>query len=104
MNQRIDQLTKMRNEDPSDPFLTYALALEYKSAGAVEEALNLLLELRKSHPDYLALYYQLGKLHEAAHDDEAALEAYRAGEHLANAVNDLKTRGELQEAIWFLED
>jgi hypothetical protein len=55
-------------------------------------------------PDYLPLYYQLGKLIEDAGDVEAALAVYRKGQVLAIAQYDLKTRSELEEAIWMLED
>jgi tetratricopeptide (TPR) repeat protein len=60
---RIDSLLQLLNDDPMDPFIKYALALEYATDFQyVDKAIDLLQQLRASHPDYLPLYYQLGML------------------------------------------
>lgn len=97
-------LLDMIKETPNDPFVCYALALEYKKEQLPDEARKLLEELKTKHPDYLALYYQLGKILEEGGDVDSALGIYREGLHLATKQRDLKTKSELEEAIWMIED
>lgn len=97
-------LRDVLRENPNDAFARYALALEYKKEELPGKARELLESLRLEQPDYLPTYYQLGKLIETAGDDEGALAIYREGLQLAILQHDLKTRSELEEAIWMLED
>lgn len=97
---RIQQLLQMLEEDPSDQFLQYALALEYHKLGEGKKAIDM---LKRLSDDYLPKYYQLGKLFEEHLQLEEALEIYRKGENLARKVGDLKTANELAEAIWMLD-
>ena len=93
----------MLREDPKDAFLIYALALECQKVGDLAETRKLLLQLRDEQSDYLATYYQLGKVYENAGEDDKALEAYRQGIEVAERQGDAKTKGELELAIWELE-
>lgn len=97
-------LLDMLKDDPKDPFLLYALALEHVKDTEIEAATDLLKALLMNHPDYLATYYQLGKLHEHQGQIEEAIEVYKKGEKIASDQRDLKTKSELSEAIWELED
>ena len=65
MNQeRIQQLTEMLVDDPTDSFCRYALALEFASdPSSRKQAIEELELLKKNDPNYLALYYQLGLLY-----------------------------------------
>lgn len=103
MNERINQLKQLIPGD-KDPFLPYALALEYKKAGEAALAASTLEELLDQHPDYLPSYYQLGKIYEEEGEEEKALVTYKSGAELAQKERNMKTLGELNEAIWFLED
>lgn len=100
---RIDNLIEMMKED-NDPFLPYALALEYKTANEPAQAIHWLEKLLDAHPDYLPSYYQLAKIQEELGNEDAALKIYRTGASLAKEQNNMKILGELNEAIWFLED
>lgn len=97
-------LLDVLRENPNDTFARYALALEYNKEELPGKARELLELLRVEHPDYLPTYYQLGKLIETEGDEEKALSVYREGLQLAIKQHDLKTRSELEEAIWMLED
>lgn len=97
---RIAQILQMLEEDPSDQFLQYALALELKKDGRMEEAIKVLNDLSN---EYLPKYYQLGKLLEENDKIDMALEVYKLGESLARKTGDLKTANELAEAIWMLD-
>jgi hypothetical protein len=77
---RIESLLQLRKEDPTDPFYPYALSLEYASDNQyIEKAIDLLTELRESHPDYLPLYYQLGSLLKVVGQSAVALEIVEKG-------------------------
>lgn len=97
-------LLDMLKEDPNDPFLKYALGLEYIQKDLLDDAEKVFVELRSKHPEYLPLYYQFGQLLEKRERFDEAIAVYKAGEALASEQRDLKTRSELQEALWELED
>jgi len=58
----------------------------------------------KRDPNYLGAYYQLGKLYEQQNLVEQAIAAYREGIDIAKAQGDRKAQGEMNEALWMLED
>src|SRR3954464_15868743 len=59
---RIDMLLGFIAQKPSDPFPRYALALEYKNAGRLDEARAVFGELMSLCPDYTATYLHAGDL------------------------------------------
>ncbi|HMT30890.1 MAG TPA: tetratricopeptide repeat protein [Bacteroidia bacterium] len=95
---RIELLKSYIEEDPDDIFSVYALALEYSAIESFGEAIPLLENLQKNHPDYLPTYYQLGKLLEKTGNFSKAIEVYILGEQVASKQNDIKTRSELLAA------
>ena len=71
---RLGQLREMLAQEPDDAFIRYAIALELKRAGQMEQAANDLEVLLREVPKYIACYYQLaliladlGRTEEAAH-------------------------------------
>lgn len=101
---RLEEIKKMMKTDPNDSFLTYALALEYEKIGDIDKAISIIEELIKTDPNYLGAYYKLGQLFETKDDLSAAETVYRKGIELAEAKNDNKTKGELEEALWLIEE
>jgi tetratricopeptide (TPR) repeat protein len=101
---RIEQIREMLRDDPEDAFLIYALALEHEKAGEVQEAIKGLESLRSKQPDYLPVYYKLGKLSEQSGHMQKAIEYYKTGIQVARKQNDQKTLGELNEALMFLDE
>ena len=65
---------------------------------------NILELLTDKYPDYLATYYQLGKLYERLEELGKAKAIYSKGKEVATAVGDSKTLRELNEAITQLQD
>jgi tetratricopeptide (TPR) repeat protein len=59
--------------------------------------------LKEKNPDYLALYYQLGKLYELTENKDIAIEIYREGVKIAIQQKDNHTKSELLFAIEDLE-
>lgn len=97
MASRIQQLEGFVNEDPTDPFNLYALALEYSKSNS-GKAVEIFNELLQQHPDYVPTYYQLGKLYIDLSENEKALNVFALGIKIAGGNNDVKAMRELQSA------
>jgi tetratricopeptide (TPR) repeat protein len=95
---RIDLLEKCIEEDPSDPFNYYALALEYQQTNPGKASL-LFNELLIHHADYLPVYYTAGTFYADLADEAKALEILKRGVALAQKKSDTKAFRELQSAI-----
>jgi tetratricopeptide (TPR) repeat protein len=102
-NDRIVLIKQMLDKNPEDSFLRYAVALEFKKNGDVEKSIDYLEDLIKRDPQYLASYYQLGKIFEEQGKAHKAITFYRQGKLIAAKVNDRKTLGELDEALMILD-
>lgn len=102
MNRRAE-IEKMLEEDPKDPFLIYALALEDGKDGKLNDAVTKIELLLLDQPDYLGAYYQLGQWYEQMDEGEKAKRIYGHGILLAKKLGNKKTEGELRTALENLE-
>jgi predicted Zn-dependent protease len=69
---RIAMLSEILEQNPTDAFARYGLAMEYSKAGEVERALGEFKSLLSTHPDYTAGYFMAAQtLASAARADEA---------------------------------
>ena len=96
---RLTTLLTMARDKPNDPFLLFALALEYKSSGNQAESRLYFERLVNEHPDYVATYYQYGKMEEEEGNSARAVDLYHIGIEKARATGDQKTARELQQAM-----
>ncbi len=94
----------MEKAQPQEPFIKFAIAQEYVNSANDELAKTYFDLLLSNYPAYLPTYYQAGMLYERIHDFERAKEIYRRGMALAKTTGDMKTAGELNEALMLLED
>lgn len=94
----------MLKSEPNDSFLNYALALEYAKMDDVQKAIDLIETLLLKDENYLGAYYQLGKYYEQISEIEKAAEIYKKGLSIARQQKNNKASGELNEALWMLED
>ncbi len=96
-NSRLALLQQFYDEDPTDPFNGYALAMEYINTDASLSE-KYLLDLLENHPDYLPTYYQAAALL-AENKSQDFIEAiYKKGLQLAMSQNNTKIYQELQRA------
>src|SRR5690606_4504536 len=51
MENRLEELQRFLNESPEDPFLKYALTMEWKKRGDAEKTFAGFQDLRLNHPD-----------------------------------------------------
>lgn len=101
---RMELIEEMLEKNPDDTFLNYAAALEYKKDGHPAKAIEVFRKIIDTDPEYLPTYYQLGKLLEAEDKTGEAIEYYKKGRELAKKKNDIKTLGELSEALLILDE
>lgn len=104
MNSRIEQLLEFIDEDSSDIFSRYALALEYWNLNQLEDAKASFLEVLAIDKEYLAVYYHLGKTLQALNELASANEIFNQGIEVAKSQGNHKTKAELLTAIDELED
>jgi tetratricopeptide (TPR) repeat protein len=89
----IEQLQRLYEADPTDPFAPYALAQELAKQGEHERAIehyDLCLAL---DADYLYAYFHKARSLEAAGRVQDAIDVLRAG--AARAANDAKAQSEI---------
>lgn len=98
MSQRLQQLFQFLEQVPDDSFTLYSIAYEYLNQGDVDHAMEYFIRLRDVDPDYVGLYYHLGKTYERVEDFKAALEVYDEGLKIAQKQHDLHAFQELQRA------
>jgi len=101
---RKEQILNMLEGEPNDVFLNYALAMEFVSTNELKKADEQLKKVLSIKADYLPCFYQLGQLNEKLGNNDIALTFYKQGVDLAKSQNNNKALGELNEAIWMLED
>jgi len=96
-NERLKQLREFYEQDPSDPFNAYALALEYQKAD-VQKAAEFFEILLMNHADYLPTYYHAAKFFQDRGDKDRAIKTYETGIALARRLGDQKAQRELKSA------
>ncbi|MBA2610622.1 MAG: hypothetical protein H0U95_01535 [Bacteroidetes bacterium] len=101
---RIDMLLAMLEKERDDIFLNYALGIEYVGELDVIQAEFQFKKVIGLEPEYIAAYYQLGKLFESQLKNTEALEFFKAGLEKAKAMKNNKAVNEFGEAIFMLEE
>ena len=100
---RMQQLQKMLDRTPADPFLLYGMALEYKKANEFPAALDYLDRTIQADAGYCYAYFQRGQVSEQMGDIAAAKQAYRDGIEAAKRKGDAHARSELEGALSMIE-
>ncbi len=101
---RLKQLQAMLADSPGDAFLQFAIAKEYEKMGDEENAYRYYTELLENDPDYVGLYYHLGKWHERRDQPEKARQIYEKGMEAARRLDDRHALDELSAARLILGD
>lgn len=101
--ERLKILLSYVEQEPEDPFNRYALAMEYLKNDA-DKALVHLQMLHKEHPDYLALYYQLGSLYLEKEAYDNAIKVLEEGLLLAQKQENAKAIKEIGGLLQQVKD
>ncbi|HSZ71724.1 MAG TPA: tetratricopeptide repeat protein [Cytophagaceae bacterium] len=100
--ERIQLLKKFQEEDASDPFPVYGLAMEYLYE-LPDEALRLFNLLLSEHPYYLPVYYTAAHFLLEQGNEERAIEVLKKGIELSIQQKNDKATRELKSALEQLE-
>lgn len=101
---RLAQLHAILAEEPGDRFLRYAIALEKKREGRMEDAAADLRALVQEDPKYIACYYQLVLILTDLGRIAEAVEACKSGALQCLVTGDAKARSELLALRYSLEE
>jgi predicted Zn-dependent protease len=96
---RLDVLLKMTASPSADSFAWYALALEYKGLGRIDEALETFAKLREKDADYVPMYLMCGTMLIEAGRRPDARGWLEAGVSAARAKGDTHALGEISGAL-----
>jgi Tfp pilus assembly protein PilF len=96
---RINILKGFLESDPKDSFSRYALALEYVKTNQHDDAVREFETVKANDADYVATYYQLGKLYQQLGKVHEAEKTFRTGITVATKLKDEHTRSELEAAL-----
>lgn len=99
MSERVASMKQFIRQFPDNPFPRYALALEFKNAGQLDDAVTTFRELLERLPAYVPTYLQFGMLLEQAGRVDEARAVLTAGVAQARAANDGHALGELQGVL-----
>ena len=103
MSKRLFYLEKVTAAGTEDPMPWYALAMEYRTLGRNDEALQTFTTLRTRKPDYVPMYLMCGQMLEGLGRSEEAGDWLSAGIAVARAKGDSHAVGELETALAALE-
>ena len=90
-------------ESPNDSFLKFAIAKEHEKSKVYDKALKYYLDIYENEPEYIGLYYHLGKLYEQINRRQLALNTYKEGIELGKKAGDFHAVSELNNAKMNLE-
>jgi predicted Zn-dependent protease len=99
MPSRLEALEMMVSREPNDPFPYYGLALEYRSAGRLEDCLDGFRKLRAKFPDYVPMYLMAAQVSQETGAIDDARRWCRDGIDAAGRKRDGHAAGELESLL-----
>lgn len=94
---RLEEIKKIIELAPQDPFPRYGLAMEYRTSGDHEEAVRAFADLQQRHPDYVPQYLMHGgslvslrRLAEARQVFALGIEVARRARNQQHALSELQ--------------
>ena len=96
---RLDMLKEMVSQNPSDSFLRYGLAMEYRNGGDLEGAVREFRSLIDANPDYSPAYFHGGQTLERLGRTEEARTLYETGVEVTRRKGDGHALSEMQAAL-----
>ncbi len=101
---RLDILKSMVEQNPTDSFARYGLAMEYRNTGDLEAAMGEAAmgefrALMAANPDYAPAYFHGGQTLERIGRLDEAREVYLQGIEVTTRSGDQHARSEMQGAL-----
>lgn len=104
MSDRLQQLTGLHRADPTDPFCTYGIAMEYQKVGRHDEAVDWLKKTLEIDGNYCYAFYHMAKILSDSGDDDEARRVLGNGIQTAAGCGDEHALGEMRELLELLEE
>jgi tetratricopeptide (TPR) repeat protein len=98
LNNKLQQLLKLLEREPTDTFLLYGIGMEYKKLGDARRAIEYFDRAIAVDPGYCYAYYQKGQVSEQLGLVEQARQSYGDGIAAARRVGDAHAQSELEAA------
>lgn len=98
-SKRLEVLLKMTAHEGADSFAFYALALEYKGLGRIDDALSTFEKLCAKDENYVPMYLMCGTMLIEADRRESAKEWLASGLVIAKRKGDSHAAGEIESAL-----
>ncbi len=92
----------MLEQDPSNSFVHYGVAMEYVNSGQLDEAAREFESLIAANPDYVAAYFHGGQALEKLGQMDEARAVYERGIEASGRAGDLHTQSEIRTALELL--
>ncbi len=102
-NETIRKLATYIKKNPDDSFSKFALALEFQKEGMYKRSRMFFENILENDPEYVGVYYHLGKLYEVMGQLADAKNMYEQGIEIADRQQEARTKSELKEALSQLE-
>ena len=102
-NDRLQQLFEIFETNEKDSFIVYAIAHEYQKMEEWKLANDWFTRLHALAPEYLGMYLQWSRVAVQMNDRNRAEELLEEGIRWATQKVDLKTKGELETELHFLD-
>lgn len=99
MAPRREKIEAMLEDDPTDTFLRYSLAMELDKEGENELSLEKLSELTKDEPPYVPAFFMAGQQLVRLDRVNEARAILRDGIEQARSQNDSHAAGEMSEFL-----
>ncbi len=96
---RLEKLQEMLALDPGDTFLQYAISMEHKSAGNIEEGEAGFRKLMQNSPPYVPAFFLLGQMLAGEDRIDDARTVLRNGIEQARSQADWHAAGEMSEFL-----
>ena len=103
MKSRLEQLQKFLEDEPTDAFTHYAIALEFIANRNFDEAIAKFEEVLALDANYVAAYHQLGLLYVRLDLVDDARKIFEQGIRVADQIRDAHARSEMEDALDELE-
>jgi len=101
---RLSRLRVMRESDPQDADIAYMIAQECAKAGDLEGSLTSYDACLALDPNYHYAYFHKARVHERLECIDDAIRTLREGLGIAQADNNAKAIGEIEQYLTLLED
>lgn len=95
-SERLKQLLELESENSDDPFIFYAIALEYQKFD-VKKSSEYFEKIVASYPDYLPVYYTYGNLLYEEENYDLSIKIVQKGIELAEKQQEKKALEELKQ-------